>query len=97
MLLSEREKTKTSFSVANISIPTSLKTEEELTNSALSDSVEDTNILIDKSLAKENSFDDRKQKIMEHLKQSSNNSCYSLSKQKERNTKIREHIKNSLS
>ena len=96
MLVSEIKKTKTSLPVASISIPTSLKIEENLTNSASSESIEDTNISTDESLATENIFKDRKQQIMEHLKQSSDNFCYSLSKQQERNSKIREHIKNSL-
>ena len=97
MLISEIKKTKNSLPVASISIPTSLKTEEELTNYALSESVEDTNISTDESLVTEKIVNDRKQQIMQHLKQSSGNFCYSLSKQKERNSKIREHIKNSLS
>lgn len=51
---------------------------------------------IDNSLSNKNTAKDRKSKIMEHLRQSSNNFQYASGDYHQRNQKIKEHLKKSL-
>ena len=91
-------------SIPNLPVPEGKSahklTPKESTDSASPEPLEDANISSSStentSLA-ETTIQDRKKSIMEHLKQSSDNFQYSLADRKKRNSKIREHIKNSLS
>ena len=71
----------------------SVKT-ELLDKSSSLESVRDNPI--DNSISNKNTAKDRKSKIMEHLRQSSNNFQYASGDYHQRNQKIKEHLKKSL-
>ena len=69
-------------------------TQEKSEKVSLSKLVRDDSI--NHSILDNNTAKDRKSKIMEHLRQSSNNFQYTSGDYRQRNQKIKEHLKKSL-
>ena len=113
MIISDRKITTTKSSDTKIIISSSTTIKEqyyydvnlqERADIDLLDPVEDTNTSVEKSSPQEEKdslleavVKDKKQQIIEHLKQTSDNFLYYSVDNNKRNSKIREHIKNSLS